>query len=54
MIGIPTERVILSTLLITGALTGLAATLNSLRFNPISTNTGPGLKLSRRRLSHSW
>lgn len=45
MIGIPTERVVLSTFVITGALTGLSATLNSVRFNQIPSNTGLGLEL---------
>jgi rhamnose transport system permease protein len=43
--GIPTERVLLSVFTLTGALAGLAAMLNSVRFNQIPSNSGLGLEL---------
>lgn len=43
--GIRTERVTLAVFALAGALTGLAALLNSVRFNQIPSNTGLGLEL---------
>jgi len=42
---IDTARVKLSVFMLAGALTGLAALLNSVRFNQIPTNTGLGLEM---------
>ena len=43
--GIQTSRVILLVFVFTGALTGLAALLNSARFNQIPSNAGLGLEM---------
>ena len=43
--GIDTSLVTLSVFVITGALTGFAAVLNSVRFNQIPSNTGLGLEM---------
>lgn len=43
--GIDTRRVVLSVFSLTGALTGLAASLNAVRFNQIPSNGGLGLEL---------
>jgi rhamnose transport system permease protein len=43
--GIPTTLVTASVFVLTGALTGLAALLNSVRFNQIPSNAGLGLEL---------
>jgi rhamnose transport system permease protein len=43
--GIPTRRVKLAVFVVAGVLTGLAAVLNSVRFNQIPSNTGIGLEL---------
>ena len=43
--GIPTRLVIFSTFIVTGALVGLAATLNAVRFNQVPSNAGLGLEL---------
>jgi len=43
--GINTRRVIFSVFALTGALTGLAASLNAVRFNQIPSNSGLGLEL---------
>jgi len=43
--GIDTSRITFSVFVITGALTGVAAILNSVRFNQIPSNTGLGLEL---------
>jgi rhamnose transport system permease protein len=43
--GIRTERVKFFVFVVAGALTGLAAVLNSVRFNQIPTNTGLGLEM---------
>jgi rhamnose transport system permease protein len=45
IMGIRTERVVFSVFTITGALTGLAAMLNAVRFNQIPSNSGLGLEL---------
>jgi rhamnose transport system permease protein len=45
IVGINTSRVIFSVFVLTGALTGLAAMLNSVRFNQIPSNSGLGLEL---------
>jgi rhamnose transport system permease protein len=45
ILGINTRRITFSVFAITGALTGLAATLNSVRFNQIPSNTGLGLEM---------
>jgi rhamnose transport system permease protein len=44
-VGINTSRVICSVFVLTGAFTGLAAMLNSVRFNQIPSNSGLGLEL---------
>jgi rhamnose transport system permease protein len=43
--GINTRRVVFSVFTVTGALTGLAAVLNSVRFNQIPSNSGLGLEM---------
>lgn len=43
--GINTRRVVFTVFTLTGALTGLAAALNSVRFNQIPSNSGLGLEL---------
>ena len=43
--GIDTSLVIFSVFALTGTLTGLAAVLNSVRFNQIPSNTGLGLEM---------
>lgn len=45
IVGINTQQVTFSVFVLTGALTGLAATLNSVRFNQIPSNTGLGLEM---------
>jgi rhamnose transport system permease protein len=45
ILGINTRQITFSVFTITGALTGLAATLNSVRFNQIPSNTGLGLEM---------
>ncbi|RZU41066.1 ABC transporter permease [Edaphobacter modestus] len=45
MAGIDTSRVVFSVFLLTGAFTGLAAVLNSVRFNQVPSNSGLGLEL---------
>jgi rhamnose transport system permease protein len=45
LIGIGTGYVVFSVFSVTGALTGLAAALNSVRFNQIPSNTGLGLEM---------
>lgn len=45
MVGIDTRRVVFSVFTFTGALTGLAAILNAVRFNQVPSNTGLGLEL---------
>jgi ribose/xylose/arabinose/galactoside ABC-type transport system permease subunit len=45
IVGIRTDRVIFSVFTITGALTGLAAMMNSVRFHQIPSNSGLGLEL---------
>jgi len=45
IVGIPTERVLLAVFTLTGALAGLAAMLNSVRFNQIPSNSGLGLEM---------
>ncbi|WP_218623884.1 ABC transporter permease [Granulicella sp. dw_53] len=45
IIGIDTNRVTFSVFTLTGALTGLAAMLNSVRFNQIPSNSGLGLEM---------
>jgi rhamnose transport system permease protein len=45
MVGIPTERVVFSVFTLTGALTGLAAALNAVRFHQIPSNAGLGLEM---------
>jgi rhamnose transport system permease protein len=45
IVGINTKLITFSVFAITGALTGLAATLNSVRFNQIPSNTGLGLEM---------
>jgi rhamnose transport system permease protein len=44
-LGIGTRRVVLSVFTLTGALTGLAATLNAVRFNQVPSNSGLGLEM---------
>ncbi len=44
-IGINTNRVIFAVFTLTGALTGLAATLNAVRFNQVPSNSGIGLEM---------
>ena len=44
-LGINTRLIILAVFTITGALTGLAATLNAVRFNQVPSNSGLGLEL---------
>ena len=46
IIGIGTERVTFSVFTITGALTGLAAMMNSVRFHQIPSNSGLGLEMT--------
>jgi rhamnose transport system permease protein len=43
--GIHTSRVVFGVFALTGALTGLAAALNSVRFNQVPSNSGLGLEL---------
>jgi rhamnose transport system permease protein len=43
--GLPTSLVVFSAFALAGALTGLAALLNSVRFNQIPSNTGLGLEM---------
>jgi rhamnose transport system permease protein len=43
--GINTSRVVFGVFTLTGALTGLAAVLNSVRFNQVPSNSGLGLEL---------
>jgi rhamnose transport system permease protein len=45
LVGISTRQVIFWTLAATGALTGLAAALNAVRFNQVPSNTGIGLEM---------
>ena len=45
IVGIRPERVVFSVFTLTGALAGLAATLNAVRFNQIPSNSGLGLEL---------
>jgi rhamnose transport system permease protein len=45
MAGIDTARVILGVFALTGGLTGVAAVLNSVRFNQVPSNSGLGLEL---------
>jgi rhamnose transport system permease protein len=45
IVGIRTDRVIFAVFIITGALTGLAAMMNSVRFHQIPSNSGLGLEL---------
>lgn len=45
MVGIRTERVVFSVFMVTGALTGLAAALNAVRFHQIPSNAGLGLEM---------
>ncbi|HEU4634832.1 MAG TPA: ABC transporter permease [Edaphobacter sp.] len=45
MAGINTSRVVFGVFVLTGALTGLAAALNSVRFNQVPSNSGLGLEL---------
>ena len=45
MIGINTKRIFFSVFGLTGLLTGLAAVLNSVRFNQVPSNSGLGLEL---------
>lgn len=45
LVGIRTERVVFSAFVLTGALTGIAALLNALRFAEIPGNSGMGLEL---------
>ena len=44
-IGIDTSRVIFAVFALTGALTGLAAALNAVRFNQVPSNSGLGLEM---------
>jgi rhamnose transport system permease protein len=44
-IGINTNLVVFAVFTLTGALTGLAATLNAVRFNQVPSNTGIGLEM---------
>ena len=43
--GIPVQRVVFGTFALTGALTGLAAMLNAVRFNQVPSNIGIGLEM---------
>jgi rhamnose transport system permease protein len=45
IVGINTKRIVFSVFSLTGALAGLAAVLNSVRFNQIPSNSGLGLEL---------
>ena len=45
MIGINTKRIVFGVFGLTGVLTGLAAVLNSVRFNQVPSNSGLGLEL---------
>lgn len=45
LMGIDAARVVFSVFTITGALTGLAATLNSIRFNQVPSNAGIGMEM---------
>jgi rhamnose transport system permease protein len=45
IIGIQTKRIIFFVFTLTGALTGLAAMLNSVRFNQVPSNSGLGLEM---------
>jgi rhamnose transport system permease protein len=45
LVGINTKRIIFSVFTITGTLTGLAAMLNSARFNQVPSNSGLGLEM---------
>jgi rhamnose transport system permease protein len=45
MVGINTNLVVFAVFTLTGALTGLAAILNSVRFNQIPSNSGLGLEM---------
>ena len=45
MVGIRTERVVFSVFTLTGALTGLAAALNAVRFHQVPSNAGLGLEM---------
>jgi ribose/xylose/arabinose/galactoside ABC-type transport system permease subunit len=45
MVGIRTERVVFSVFTLTGALAGLAAALNSVRFHQVPSNAGLGLEM---------
>jgi rhamnose transport system permease protein len=45
MVGIKTDRVIFSVFTLTGALTGLAAALNAVRFHQVPSNAGLGLEM---------
>lgn len=44
-IGMNTQRVVFGVFVLTGALTGLAATLNAVRFQQVPSNTGMGMEL---------
>ncbi|QNI36647.1 ABC transporter permease [Edaphobacter albus] len=44
-VGINTQRIVFSVFAFTGALTGLAAILNTVRFNQVPSNAGLGLEL---------
>jgi rhamnose transport system permease protein len=45
LLGINTKRIVFSVFTITGTLTGLAAMLNSVRFNQVPSNSGLGLEM---------
>jgi rhamnose transport system permease protein len=45
IIGIRTERVVFSVFALTGALTGLAAALNAVRFHQVPSNAGLGMEM---------
>jgi rhamnose transport system permease protein len=45
IVGINTKQIIFLVFTLTGALTGLAATLNSVRFNQVPSNSGLGLEM---------
>lgn len=45
IMGIRTERVVFSVFTLTGALTGLAAALNAVRFHQVPSNAGLGLEM---------
>ena len=45
IVGIRTGRVVLSVFVLTGALTGLAAALNAVRFHQVPSNAGLGLEM---------